>query len=201
MFNFPIKFCVAVNVVTEVLINVSNLKAAANASNIKFLYRCWNQMIQCFITQCSLQNWGRIPCNCEISSNIIFCTGTCQTVSGTTSIWFHHAKDDLLWFVYGLTLLSNSALLFKHVCDARKYQDCEDNFQTSTYFHYKWCRSSRNDARGAVSPPEHKDAMTCWGQSPFWPQTEGVKDGKQLQVVTKKEIADCKIISSVHHHN
>lgn len=50
MFNFPIKFCVAVNVVTEVVINVSNLKAAANASNIKFLYRCWNQMIQCFIT-------------------------------------------------------------------------------------------------------------------------------------------------------
>lgn len=57
------------------------------------------------------------------------------------------------------------------------------------------------NARGAVSPPEHKDGMTCWGQRPFWPETEGVKDDKQLQVLTKKEIADCKIISSIYHHN
>lgn len=37
MFNLPIKFCVAVNVVIEFVINVSNLKIVANASNIKFL--------------------------------------------------------------------------------------------------------------------------------------------------------------------
>lgn len=37
MFNLPIKFCVAVNFVIEFVINVSNLKIAANTSNIKFL--------------------------------------------------------------------------------------------------------------------------------------------------------------------
>lgn len=36
MFNLPIKFCVAVNVVIEFVINVSNLKVAANTSNINF---------------------------------------------------------------------------------------------------------------------------------------------------------------------
>lgn len=37
MFNLPINFCVAVNAVIEFVINVSNLRIAANASNIKFL--------------------------------------------------------------------------------------------------------------------------------------------------------------------
>lgn len=37
MFNLPINFCVAVNAVIEFVINVSNLKVAANTSNIKNL--------------------------------------------------------------------------------------------------------------------------------------------------------------------
>lgn len=36
MFNFAIKFYVAVNVVIEIVINVSTLKIAANTSNINF---------------------------------------------------------------------------------------------------------------------------------------------------------------------
>lgn len=35
MFNLPINFCVAVKAVIEFVINVSNLKVAANTSNIK----------------------------------------------------------------------------------------------------------------------------------------------------------------------